>query len=340
MTVPAETKNDPAAARGRRALRDIVEIDEKLCDGCGQCVPGCAEGALTMENGRVVLLGEALCDGLGACLGHCPNGALTVVRRLSDSFDAGLVDGKRAQIPAGRKKEDEEDAPEAKKRPDVSEPDSAGGPRLAPEIPREIPPKEQTATLGNKLGEADAVLEEETASKFDLAPLGGMDDLPEPGGTAETGGAASPSGGLEEPRLPGSRPLVSWPIQLALIPPKANIFNTGTVILAADCVAFASGDFRARFLAGGDPLAICCPKLDDAGLYVAKLGVILRDNPNVLEVRIPIMEVPCCRGLWRIAVQALEKSGRRDVSLSGWVVGRDGRGVEGMVNVALGPREA
>ncbi|MDR1296608.1 MAG: hypothetical protein LBO05_04395 [Deltaproteobacteria bacterium] len=335
MTVPAETKNDPAAARGRRALRDIVEIDEKLCDGCGQCVPGCAEGALTIENGRVVLLGEALCDGLGACLGHCPNGALTVVRRLSDSFDTGLVDERRAQILAGKKKEDE-DAPEARKRPDVSEPDSAGDPRRAPEPP----PEERTATLGNKLGEAGAVPEEETAPKFDLAPPGGTDDLPEPGGTAGTGGAASPSGGLEEPRLPGSRALVSWPIQLALIPPKAKIFNTGTVILAADCVAFASGDFRASFLAGGDPLAICCPKLDDAGLYVAKLGVILRDNPNVLEVRIPIMEVPCCRGLWRIAVQALEKSGRRGVSLSGWVVGRDGRGVGGMVDVALGRREA
>ena len=53
-------------------VRNIVEIDEELCDGCGQCVPGCAEGALKIVEGSARLVRDQYCDGLGACLGHCP----------------------------------------------------------------------------------------------------------------------------------------------------------------------------------------------------------------------------------------------------------------------------
>ena len=68
-------------------IRDIVEIDEKKCDGCGQCVPSCAEGALYLEGGKVHLRDDALCDGLGACLGDCPKDALRVVKRDVAAFD-------------------------------------------------------------------------------------------------------------------------------------------------------------------------------------------------------------------------------------------------------------
>ena len=59
------------------AVREIVRIDEALCDGCGECVPACAEGAIAVVDGKARLVGEVLCDGLGACLGHCPQGAIT-----------------------------------------------------------------------------------------------------------------------------------------------------------------------------------------------------------------------------------------------------------------------
>jgi NAD-dependent dihydropyrimidine dehydrogenase PreA subunit len=72
-------------------LRDIVIIDESKCDGCGDCVPACHEGAIQVVNGKARLVADNLCDGLGACLGHCPQGAITVEKRDVDAFDENAV---------------------------------------------------------------------------------------------------------------------------------------------------------------------------------------------------------------------------------------------------------
>ncbi|MCX7030666.1 MAG: 4Fe-4S binding protein, partial [Spirochaetes bacterium] len=74
------------------AKRNIIEIDEDKCTGCGACVTQCAEGALQIIDGKAKVVNEVFCDGLGACIGECPTDALKIVERDAPEFDEKAVD--------------------------------------------------------------------------------------------------------------------------------------------------------------------------------------------------------------------------------------------------------
>ncbi|MBN1393263.1 MAG: 4Fe-4S binding protein [Sedimentisphaerales bacterium] len=101
--------------------------------------------------------------------------------------------------------------------------------------------------------------------------------------------------------------LSHWPIQLMLVPPGAPYFSSADLVLAADCVAFAMGDFHNRFLKE-QSVVIGCPKLDDTEFYIEKLADILKAN-RLKNLTVVHMEVPCCFGLTRIAKDAIVRSG-------------------------------
>jgi len=123
-----------------------------------------------------------------------------------------------------------------------------------------------------------------------------------------------------------SSQLRQWPIQMHLISPLAPYYQNADVLLTADCVAYALGDFHREYLKDKS-LAIACPKLDSGqDIYMEKITAWI-DEANINTLTVLIMQVPCCMGLLGLAREAAEKA-KRKIPIKCVVVGIQGEVIQ------------
>lgn len=123
-----------------------------------------------------------------------------------------------------------------------------------------------------------------------------------------------------------SSQLRQWPIQMHLISPLAPYYQNADVLLTADCVAYALGDFHREYLKDKS-LAIACPKLDSSqDIYMQKITAWI-DEANINTLTVLIMQVPCCMGLLGLAREAAEKA-KRKIPIKCVVVGIQGEVIQ------------
>jgi len=271
--------------------RDIIKIDEEKCTGCGLCVPGCPEGALQIIDGKARLVSDLMCDGLGACIGECPEGAIEIEKREAEPYDE-------------RK---------------VMENIVKAGPNTIKAHLKHLKEHGETGYLK----EATDYLKEKNIEVPDLNESSELGSVPCGCPGSKMMDFSSKEAG-KEPTLAGEVPsqLAQWPVQLHLVPPTAPYFQNKDVVLSADCVAYALGDFHNKYLAGKS-LAIACPKLDsNQDIYVEKLKSMI-DDAKINTLTVMTMEVPCCQGLLIIAKKAASEAERK-IPLKHIVVGVQG----------------
>lgn len=267
--------------------RKIITIDETKCTGCGNCVTGCAEGALQIVDGKAKLVKEQFCDGFGDCIGTCPTGALQIEEKEVPEFDIQATKQhlmKTQGIDAVRRME--------------------------------------AASVRHEQAHGAAAKPSPAAAHAQMHATGGC-----PGSRMRFNpqAAAAPAPAASGAGLPGKvnkSELNQWPVQLHLVRPGAPFFANRELVVLSTCSPIASADVHWRFIRGRG-VVVACPKLDDTGPYAEKLAGILSDKsiPKVTVVR---MEVPCCGGLTAITREALGLCGRTDLLAEEVTVSLDG----------------
>ncbi len=285
--------------------RDILKIDEDLCNGCGLCVPNCHEGALQVIDGKVRLVSELMCDGLGACIGHCPEGAITIETREAEPYNETRVmeqmkdKGKNTVIAHLKHMKDH------------------GETGFLQEGVAYL--KEHRADLNFNLDEVLSVVHNHGRASVTPQPSHIQDHAH--GHSHGNGGGGCPgskamviekAGSATDSTPAGDQPseLRQWPVQMHLINPNASYFQGSDLLVAADCVAFSMGGFHSKHLKGKS-LAIACPKLDHGSeIYIQKLTALV-DTAKVNTITVMMMEVPCCGGLLQMVKSALSQASRK-----------------------------
>jgi len=290
--------------------RDIIRIDEELCNGCGLCIPNCQEGAIQLIDGKARLVSELMCDGLGACIGHCPEGAIEIERREAEAYNEEAVLAEMA--PKGKNlvrahlKHLSEHKQDAYLRQGIA----------WLKKNREKLPFDPDETFPH----SDQIAEKPAFTISAMAADKGQGACGCPGSASREIHRPAPAEQVVNTQL--SSELRQWPVQFHLINPAASYFREADVVLAADCAAFSFGDFHRKFIRNHS-LIIACPKLDSGKeAYLQKL-VQLIDGARINTLHVVMMEVPCCGGLLHLAKQALEYTDRK-VPVKCTIISTDG----------------
>jgi len=262
--------------------RKIIAIDLEKCNGCGQCIPNCPEGALQVIDGKARLISDLFCDGLGACIKTCPLDAIAVEEREAEAYDEQRVmdnivrQGENVIRAHLAHLEEHGEHVYLKQALDYLREKKIA-------IPRRLTENEAAASFHGCPGSRAIDRRNET-------------DAP----------SLERTTGEPEAVIPSQ--LRSWPVQLQLVNPHAAYFADADLLVTADCVPFAQASFHDHFLRGRVPI-IFCPKLDRvADLYLAKLTAIFKNHaPH--SVTVARMEVPCCGGTTELVRQALAQAG-------------------------------
>ena len=264
--------------------RKIIEIDEEKCNGCGNCIPSCPEGALQIIDGKARLISDLFCDGLGACIVN----EIKIVEREAQPYDEkktmeNIIQKGPNTIKAHLKHLHEHGEKEYLKQ--------------ALEVLKE------------------KNIEIDLSEIFEIPCCPGMKIVDRRDEEIE-----------ETEKTEIKSQLRQWPIQLHLVNPQAPYFKKADLIIAADCTAYAYGNFHFDFLKGKS-LVIACPKLDQGiDRYIEKISQII-DNGQINTITVVIMEVPCCFGLVKIVEEGAKKA-KRKVPIKRVTIGINGEILE------------
>ena len=263
------------------AIRRVIEINEEKCNGCGICVDACHEGAIGLVDGKAKLMRDDYCDGLGDCLPACPTGAISFIEREAAAYDEAAVEANKA---------------------------AAGACGMAGVAAG------AAGTVGARGSGVSGAGVAAGASPCGC-PGAAVREFKHGAGAAGDAGkntacTGAPSTNTPRGVLPVSVPseISTWPIQIKLAPVNMPAFDGCNLLIAADCTAFAYGNFHYDFMRDSVCL-IGCPKLDAVD-YAEKLTQIMIEN-NIASLTLVRMEVPCCGGLEDAARRALAASGKQ-----------------------------
>ena len=261
--------------------RDIIKINKEKCTGCGDCIPGCPEGALQVIDGKARLISDLFCDGLGACIGTCPQEAIEIEQREALPYD----------------------------EVNVMENIVKEGPNVIKAHLKHLYDHGQKDFLKQAI---DFLIEKKIKiPDYESETVSGS--CP---GTMEMDLGERPVSGQEAQVY--SAELRNWPVQLQLLNPNAPYLKNADLLIAADCAPFAYANFHQRFLKD-KILIIFCPKLDKTiEQYVDKLTNIFK-NQDIKSISIVQMEVPCCSGIEVIVRRAIEKS-HKNIIIKGYTI--------------------